>query len=1390
MAKSCEFKTSEASTKAWMRTNGAIDKFLNIIDENVFRKSNKKFSVFAEKTYGTKGKLFYEENNKAIPNKELFIAIDKAKGLNYAQEKKILNGDYTEEDMNVFQAKIEALKENMNVDVILDGDVPTSRVLGSNDPRTIAAGRPVILINPSAIFKTTAIHEFSHIFIDAFPKGLDNPRLQKALKSLDGTKLWEEVKSAYPELMQDDLHKEILATAIGRKGSEIWDERTSPEIKTAWESFRNWVMDYLKRTFGLESYAVESLTKELLDSKIQSDLLENLNEQSMEEKFVNQETGEINKVETTLESLYEQVQARVHIIFDQHQPVGETERAKETERRVKARAKNESTPFERISELKDLLQEHSTNSQIHGLLKYNKWSKVQIGLMKNRIAKLKSKGEITPETIQELKEYNSAFGLLDDIETMIISLHDRGEISDGRKKTFLSELSNINKERNTVNKELLTAQRQIYARILMNESNEHETEWENHYSKQWENTQPQTPKNQWIVQQMEANKEEIDDSAFQFYLGMAEKSIKDISMMSGVFVNEKNISSTEIQVISRIADAADMETASFVQATAAKFKSLHDEFSKDHNESNMEIKYGAFVEQDADGKSSLVGKYSPEFHQQYFEVAKLASDPDQYNEYFKDITWKGLDYTNKGVTKSYVLDKAAKNVTINGAFIEYTLRGTKYSMPVREAVAKSEQRQWIKENTTQVTYGDVVVTEPHEKWLSKKYAEMSQKDKADLKIFKDMVKQADELYDSKNSLISDVFGSKVYRLPGITKSTMERLAEGKVVGAVQDKITDMFKRKEDEFEIGANDTEEEREAKKKDKNFKKVFADVTNNEKLNVPVPYRSRLELKEQSFDLHSILLMNLEGAKNYEQKKKIEASVNTIIDVMGERMIPDYDGLSGLAKVHGFSGLKRIQVNKSKADMPNDVKKAISMAENRIYGIKEKNAGEIGGVNLQKAMSTYMKYASNVSLVGNYLNSIINATSGSVSNLIEAMGGETYDMNDWKASKVAYWNDTKANLNDIGSNVQTSRTNLMMNYFNVMGSAAALNNKFSEDNKFKAVMSFHSLRFFDHAGEHMMQGQTMYAVLNSVKALNKKGEFINEDGKVVATAKEAATMDKMIDFLPDGNGGIELKLKPSVEATTFTLMGGGQDKILSDLRGLIKKKTIDLYGVYDEELKAAAQREWWGKALFFLKKWIEPAATRRLRGVSSAFVVSEDLKETDRYYSEDLKQYQEGYYTTSARFLAQLYKAGKGFQLEMIGANFNKLNKHEKANIKRMATEIGLIALTTLAYAAAGGFDDEPDDSTLMARYLLRKELSELTYFLNPTEAIKLMSSPTAALGVVNRNLAVIKQMTEPTDVYESGINKGRNKLNVKLRKSVPFIASFLEKDLETALRFQQNN
>ena len=74
-----KFRTSEASSKASLRTKGAIDKFLNILDTNLFRKYNKQWSQDARERFNISGSLFYEENNKAIPNKEAFQKIDSAK---------------------------------------------------------------------------------------------------------------------------------------------------------------------------------------------------------------------------------------------------------------------------------------------------------------------------------------------------------------------------------------------------------------------------------------------------------------------------------------------------------------------------------------------------------------------------------------------------------------------------------------------------------------------------------------------------------------------------------------------------------------------------------------------------------------------------------------------------------------------------------------------------------------------------------------------------------------------------------------------------------------------------------------------------------------------------------------------------------------------------------------------------------------------------------------------------------------------------------------------------------------------------------------------------------------------------------------------------------------
>lgn len=110
-----KFATAEASTKASLRTKGAIDKYLNILDYNLFNNLNNKWTDSAKKRFNIKGKLFSEENNKAIPNKEAFKTIDNSKGVFYQLN---VTPEIIEEERKRFEEEGITLNQKSNIPVI------------------------------------------------------------------------------------------------------------------------------------------------------------------------------------------------------------------------------------------------------------------------------------------------------------------------------------------------------------------------------------------------------------------------------------------------------------------------------------------------------------------------------------------------------------------------------------------------------------------------------------------------------------------------------------------------------------------------------------------------------------------------------------------------------------------------------------------------------------------------------------------------------------------------------------------------------------------------------------------------------------------------------------------------------------------------------------------------------------------------------------------------------------------------------------------------------------------------------------------------------------------------------------------------------------------------
>ena len=119
----------------------------------------------------------------------------------------------------------------------------------------------------------------------------------------------------------------------------------------------------------------------------------------------------------------------------------------------------------------------------------------------------------------------------------------------------------------------------------------------------------------------------------------------------------------------------------------------------------------------------------------------------------------------------------------------------------------------------------------------------------------------------------------------------------------------------------------------------------------------------------------------------------------------------------------------------------------------------------------------------------------------------------------------------------------------------------------------------------------------------------------------------------------GISISSVPDfVGGNSFTGTGTREDDACLNLRNLIKKKIEDAHGRYDSDIQSASQRMFWGKAFWFLRKWIEPGLYRRYRGIGSARKKHSELTDEDRFFSDDLRMYQEGYYATAMRFVGEL--------------------------------------------------------------------------------------------------------------------------------------------------------
>jgi hypothetical protein len=264
-----KFKTSEASTKAWLRTNGIIDEFLKILDYNKFVKTNRELSNVATEKYGTQGKLFYEEDGKAVPNKTAFKQIDNAKGVFYQLNEGPISSTASAKTLamvNDFLTRIGVDTKTLK-NVVVDGI------------KQDAAGAALLtqkLIEVVEGKEAQALPEEAMHFAVAIIKQT-NPALYKKLMSeVNNYAILNEVFATYGQnpmyqkdgkpdvimLKEEAIAKVLAETIIKNNEGSLEKPENIAKIQNLWDK----IVDFLKNLFTTSGF--DQLSMDIMTGKI------------------------------------------------------------------------------------------------------------------------------------------------------------------------------------------------------------------------------------------------------------------------------------------------------------------------------------------------------------------------------------------------------------------------------------------------------------------------------------------------------------------------------------------------------------------------------------------------------------------------------------------------------------------------------------------------------------------------------------------------------------------------------------------------------------------------------------------------------------------------------------------------------------------------------------------------------------------------------------------------------------------------------------------------------------------------------------------------------------------------------------------------------------------
>ena len=1141
-------------------------------------------------------------------------------------------------------------------------------------------GQVSITMNPNYMQGDTVTHEFAHVLIDII--GLDNGRIKAALKQLEGSAVETEVKEAYPELSGDMLAREVLATALGREAQAVM-----PQNQGWWTRFKDWFFNMLgikTRNSELGQLAREMWTTDKVELSLR---VQGIMSQ-LQKRMDYFKTPEAKSLRSTLNKFSDNLKIKMN-------------RWKRSEK---------DTYLKSLEGLQNDLNSYLELDNEVGL--YNVIEKVhtQYEDTLQRITDMaqpdwkSKKGQSKSETLVIMKDFIASFGPLREVYNYLRKNPDEVNLPEAEYKTMISTLKEILSDEAEIKDDIVKLGKTVLAEKFAALTNIAERTEEIRYERQLKEENLKISKEELdkkIALHINSMQDELKERNYNYYANIMEESV-DIEKLWRI-LDSGQVNSGIIQVVQKVLDRADLAVAGEFMEDRLRLSELMRQYNLLDNNVNQEEKFKdiLFMGENSD---FLLGDYNPEFYDLYeSEMSKVYQARSEYGD------------------ESDELKEAQEELQ------EWLNANTEYKRFTKTQEVTDESGNIVEQKVVEYK------RTPKEEWKHDLNISPEKKEILD-EIKKLIARQDKHLIYEGGKLIKEFGDAKFYKLPQVNKSTAQRVRENGLLDATKGALGDtLFKRNTDtEF-----DHEDGNNTKKDIKNVfsKRAYANESDEISKQVPVYYRKKIDKADRSRDLFSNLLANAWTTANFHHKNKEMADLELLTDILEFKKYSKKEGGSFFTSaLNSNRTIKETQGVGSK-----EYKMLNSILEHRLYGLGEIETMLTDDISVNKLANFVNSWSSSVMLGFNYFAAVPNVMMGKTMNLTEAIGGYNFNIKDMVAAEKAYWADSKDFMSDLGKVNPTSKTALLLDYFEVLNPVSSIDTKFIDDGSYRNLMKRDSMFFMSHGVEHYVQSTMMYAVLSNM----------THEGK------------KLIDLIKvnDNNRLVFDKIPPEV---------------LLAARGKIKKVIADSHGQYDDRMKSNFQREWYGKAALMFRKWIVRGTSKRwggIRFVGKDFADFDNENDFTSRFSLEGQQFEEGTYVSFLRFLRKGFTQYK-FDL---AKSFNAMTEYEKSNVRKTLTDFGSMIAFYAMYLLMSSMGEDEDDETMrrflyMSAYWNRRTMGEIGFWLNPGDTLTILKSPAASISQIEKTFKLLEELVPGTGWNEFERKSGRyEKGDLKILKRI---------------------